>query len=57
MWRHHPQETSFLSLFGEFFSPKQGICDRIFRFQKTVSPFGDFSPKNKSLIRRGEEQR
>ncbi len=27
----------------------QGICDRIFCFQKTVSAFGDFSPKKKSL--------
>jgi len=45
MWWHHPQKTSFLSLFGEFFSQIQGICDRMFRFQKTVSPFGDFSPK------------
>jgi hypothetical protein len=45
MWRHHPQNTSFLSLFGEFFSQQREICDRILRFQKTVSPFGDFSPK------------
>jgi len=36
MWRHHPQKTSFLSLFGEFLFRKQGILDRIFHFQKTA---------------------
>ncbi len=50
MWRHHPQKTSFLSLFGEFFSQKQGICNRVSRFQKTVLPLGDFSPQTKSLV-------
>ncbi len=44
MWRHHPLKTSFLQLFGEFFSLKQGICDRIFSFQKL------FRQKIKSLI-------
>ncbi len=33
------------SLENQFFSQKQGIYDRIFRFQKTMSPFGDFSSK------------
>ncbi len=50
MWRHHRQETSFLLLFGDFFSQKQGIYNGIFCFQKTVSLFGDFSPKTKSLL-------
>ncbi len=37
-----------LSLLGEFFFQKQGIYNTIFRFQKTVSPFGAFSPKNRA---------
>ncbi len=33
MWRHHSKKKPvFLG------SQKQGICDKIFRFQKTVSP-------------------
>jgi hypothetical protein len=44
-------------VFCRFLAQKQGIFDGIFRFQKTVSPNGDFSPEDKSLIRRGEEQR
>jgi hypothetical protein len=43
MWRHHPQKNQFsVASWQIFFS---GICDRIFRFQKTVWPFDDFSPK------------
>jgi hypothetical protein len=42
-------KSQFSVAFWRFFSQIQGISDRIFRFKKTVSAFGNFSPKNKSL--------
>jgi hypothetical protein len=51
MWRHHPQKHQFsVTFLANLFSQQQGICHRIFSFQKTVSPFGDLLPKKKSLI-------
>lgn len=48
MWRNPPQSCSFLAI---VFFEKQGIFDRIFHFEKTNSPSGDFSPEKKSLLR------
>jgi hypothetical protein len=53
MWRHHRQQTSFLSLFGDFFFLKnREFATEYSVFRKSVLPFfGDFSPKAKSLLR------
>jgi len=48
MWRYPPQKNCFLLRFCELFFKKE-IRDRIPPFQKPVSPFGDFSWKNKGL--------
>jgi len=48
MWPYPPQKNSFLLQFCELFFKKE-IRDRIPPFQKPVSPFGDFSWKNKGL--------
>lgn len=51
MWWHPPPKKRNLSLVGDCFFKKQGICQRIFRFQKTVYPFGNFLLKNKGLFK------
>jgi hypothetical protein len=48
MWRYPPQKNCFLLQFCELFFKKE-ISDRIPPFQKPISPFGDFSWKNKGL--------
>lgn len=45
MWWHRPQKNCFLSSIWWFF--KKVIWGRIFPFQKTVSPFGNFSKKKR----------
>jgi hypothetical protein len=43
-------KISFLSQYRAFFIFEKGIYERIFSFQKTVLPFGDFSaPKQKTV--------
>ncbi len=42
-------KSHFSVAFWRMFSQIQGICDRIFLLQKSVTAFGDFSQKKKSL--------
>jgi hypothetical protein len=50
------RKTSFLSQFGDFSFFWMGICNRIFPFQKTSSPCGDFFTPKKWLADRWELQ-
>jgi hypothetical protein len=45
MWWHRPQKNCFLSSIWWFF--KKVIWGRIFPFQKTVSPFGNFKKRKR----------
>jgi hypothetical protein len=52
-WRHPPKQTVFCSFDAGFcFFQKMGIFDKIFRFQKSVSPLEEISPKRKEKRRR-----
>jgi hypothetical protein len=45
MWRRHPQETSFLSLFGEFFLKNREFATEYSAFRKLSRQMAIFRQK------------